>query len=366
MMLARGAACFECRRQKMKCDGTKPKCLRCDRHRKTCSYPVGVAKAIPITKALEARVLELEIILSRLTLSSAHNISLARERLLDRTRRLGRLPDPQLLDQIYPLQHVSSEESDPRQRFSVVLGDNVTMGELSALQVIVEEELRFHRSEGLEEISPELSIHLINLFLQYSSHYYFLADIPHFVRCLSLPPSHQDSIHPCLLNACYLGACASNGGGLASFKPYFLERTRRFLQDSLMFADRPTHFLWASIILGVFFGRERRLVECLAMAGATAHFAIACGLSLPNGSFGASDDSKSNEYLLPFATSKLDADDRVRLAHSLYIGGQTFPLLCGYPPMFRYDDKWSPISHEASLKFEDGKVGAVLFHYTVH
>ncbi|KAF8311354.1 hypothetical protein DL93DRAFT_1478245 [Clavulina sp. PMI_390] len=170
---------------------------------------------------------------------------------------------------------------------------------------------------------------------------------------ISLPPSHPNSIHPCLLNACYLGACASNGGVLAEFKSYFVQRTRYFLQQSLTFADRTTHFLWGSLILAIFYVQEQRLVECVTVAETTARFALACGLNLPNQFRKEDNGSKGRESLLPLPKNKAETDERIRLAHSIYAGCQVLPFLCGSDPSFTYHDGWSQF-WETSFSTDQG------------
>ncbi|KAF8309060.1 hypothetical protein DL93DRAFT_2170692 [Clavulina sp. PMI_390] len=114
-----------------------------------------------------------------------------------------------------------------------------------------------------------------------------------------------------------------------------------------MFADRTTDFLWASLILGVFFAREKRLAECSVVAGATARFAIACGLDLPNESLPGKDISDPSEYLLPPANDGAEADDRTRLAKAIYVGVQSVPLMWDCAPILPHNDDWSPVSEEA-------------------
>ncbi|KAF8321293.1 hypothetical protein DL93DRAFT_1633564 [Clavulina sp. PMI_390] len=130
-----------------------------------------------------------------------------------------------------------------------------------------------------------------------------------------------------------------------------------------MLGDRISHFLWANVILTVFFAIERRMADSVATAGALAHFAVACGLTLPgnpaNGESGSTDPSASG-YLLPPPKDKAEEDDRIRLAHAIYIGVQAFPQLWRVPPTYASENLWSPISREPLLKSQDGKVCAIL------
>ncbi|KAF8309025.1 hypothetical protein DL93DRAFT_2231211 [Clavulina sp. PMI_390] len=363
-MLDRGAACLQCRKLKMKCDGLLPHCSRCARLHKECAYPRGVAKRPPrpVTESLQARILELEMMIHKLTVPSTYNLSMISEKLRERGARLGRSPEPRQLfneGKISPNpSKIPTVPNPPSERGGgkVLGGDNLSE-DPSEIQVLVEQELLSYNLAlpgGVEQLPPPLSMNLIKLFLPYYAHYYFLADVSYFIPRVSLPPSHPESIHPCLLNACYLAACTSNGSGLASFKAFFLQRTRHFLQHSLMFSDRTTDFLWASLILGVFFAKERRVVESMAMAAATAHFALACGLSLP-GTSARRKGSSMNEHLLPPPRDKAEANDRVRLAHSIFFGCQALPLLSGNPLAFPYENQWSDAEEEVLSDCQDAK-----------
>ncbi|KAF8301045.1 hypothetical protein DL93DRAFT_2090880 [Clavulina sp. PMI_390] len=157
-------------------------------------------------------------------------------------------------------------------------------------------------------------------------------DLPYFLHCLSLPPSHPESIHPCLLNACYLAACESSGGFLATLQPLFIQRTRYFLNQSLMDADRISHFLWASVVLACNLGRRRRYDETYAVVSSAALLVSALGRSGLGSPLG--------ESLLPPPKDEIEAIDGIRLAYSLYITDQTL-VLAGYPATFHYNDRWA-------------------------
>ncbi|KAF8312689.1 hypothetical protein DL93DRAFT_1298207 [Clavulina sp. PMI_390] len=181
-------------------------------------------------------------------------------------------------------------------------------------------------------------------------------DLPRFLHCVSLPPSHPESIHPCLLNVCYLAACASSRSDLASFQAYFLHRTRHFLEQSLMYCDRITHFLWASIILGCFFAQERRLEECFAVAGAATRFGFGCGLGLPyDPNTTRGDNPGSLAYILSPPEGVAETVDRIRLAHCLYLLDQTLPAIGNYTSSFPYNDQWACIQ-EADLGHQNSHV----------
>ncbi|KAF8312619.1 hypothetical protein DL93DRAFT_1292897 [Clavulina sp. PMI_390] len=304
--LAKGTACYQCRKHKVKCDGSKPVCSRCLNRNTECVYPSRVAVRRPITQTLQARALELEAIVTKLNLASAHDLSLASLRLLERIGRLGRLPDRQQIP-----------------------GQQVGRVSTSHVQTAVRQWP--NPPEGFEELPLPLSLYLLSLFLPFRFHYFFFTDIEHFRHCVTLPSSDPDSIHPCLLNACYLGACVNKGESMLSLEPYFVRRTRHFLDQALMFADRITQFLWASVLLACYFGRRRRMEESFAVISAAARLALACGLGQPPG------EDALGENLLPPPKNEAEAVDRIRLARSIYIADQSITLVSTYPMTFPGD-----------------------------
>ncbi|KAF8309879.1 hypothetical protein DL93DRAFT_1684647 [Clavulina sp. PMI_390] len=265
-----------------RCNGSRPICSRCERLSRQCIYASDISRRALITGSLEARALELELSVHKATLASAHNLSLASMRLLERVKRLGTSQERRPTDTrwlpIYPQPpHNSSDLLSPK-RTGQVLGDDVTEGYSSVVsRDSVESQLTVHQWSGLDDLPSSISDHLIHLFLPYRSHYYFFMDLPYFLHCFSLPPSHPESIHPCLLNACYLAACESSGGVLASLQPFFIQRTRYFLNQSLMYGDRIMHFLWATVVLACNLGRRRRLGEAYVIVSSAALLVSASG-----------------------------------------------------------------------------------------
>ncbi|KAF8312235.1 hypothetical protein DL93DRAFT_1326573 [Clavulina sp. PMI_390] len=327
-MLPKGDACFPCRKRKVKCDGLKPVCARCQHLRKECLYANGIARRRSAA-ALEQRALELELKLHRLTLGAAHNLFLAGIRVRARILRLGTLHGQR------PVEENPLESSEPE--MENLIRSSRALVESSAepwVSAIFEHVIGSKTKDGFEDLPLHLSHQLITLFLPYHQHFYFFADISRFLERISLPPSHPDSIHPCLLNACYLGACVVVGNPLASLQPFFIKRTQHFLSQALMHADRITHFLWASMVLGNCLARSRRMEEWYAVVSAAAQFASACGLGLPY----CTDEAAQNvgETLLPRPHDEIEALDRIGLAHSIYITDQSMRTLTEFSSHFPF------------------------------
>ncbi|KAF8317644.1 hypothetical protein DL93DRAFT_515399 [Clavulina sp. PMI_390] len=345
----KGIACLQCRRHKVKCSGTRPECSRCRRLHKECEYPPAKTRDKPRAE-LEARALELEIIVNKLAISPSHDLSLTSGRLLDRVRRIGTraIDRQQSVVAIWLPMYPHFEDLTPTLRTSaqvgqLLLGREVTEGYSPLIhRSVVEHALDSCQLEGEnDDLPPLASRYLISLFLPHRSRFHFFMDSSYFLRSLSLPSSRPESIHPCLRYACYLAACIMTGGRLTSLQPYMLAKTRHFLDQSLMFADRLTHFLWASMILTCcMVARMRRLEEAFAIVSSAARLATACGLTR-NGT----TDVQHNYLLLP-SKDEFEADDRLRLARSIYLTDQVLATLSGFSPTFRYDGPEHKIDKE--------------------
>ncbi|KAF8304934.1 hypothetical protein DL93DRAFT_412130 [Clavulina sp. PMI_390] len=359
-VLAKGAACFRCHKRKEKCDARKPICSRCEDRNEQCVYP---PKRAPMLEALEARVLELELSIHKLTMASEHDLSLVSARLLERIGRLGDVavnPKHLAVETVWlPVYPISQYGEGKRLGGQIAVEKLLDRPTSDIQKALVENQLVSYEWAGLGELPLPTSLHLINMFLPYRVQFYFFIDASYFLRCLSLPSSHPDSIHPCLLNACYLAACASSGGTLAFLEPYFIQRTRHFLEQSLMFADRITHFLWASVILGCYFARERRLQECFVVAGSAIRFAFACGLCSQDNNAGKPNEPDDTRYLLAPPKDEAEAINRIQLANALYLMDQTAPLVGGCPPSFPYDPRWASNPTEGNLEYPYGKGSVV-------
>ncbi|KAF8304866.1 hypothetical protein DL93DRAFT_414445 [Clavulina sp. PMI_390] len=332
-MLTKGDACLPCRRDKRKCDGSKPACPRCLHLSKQCVYAHGIAQRRPTTrlKKLEARALELELTIRRLVLASAHDLSTTSGRLLKRIEHLGsyNAADP-------------SKTSLPQ--YSTALKAPADSDEPPAPPFT-----------GLEELPFPLANHLIHLFLPYRCFFFFFMNVSSFLQHLSLPPSHPESIHPCLLNACYLGACIVSKGSLNTHQHHFVRRTRHFLEQSLMFADRIPHFLCASMILGSHFIMSRRVEEAFAVISSAARLASACDFTREHNAV-----LDSGRIVLQPWRAEREVADCMELEYSIYIADQSLAIISGYPTTFAGDDLWGSMAELPQLQDQQRAVGSHL------
>ncbi|KAF8309913.1 hypothetical protein DL93DRAFT_1690911 [Clavulina sp. PMI_390] len=343
----KGVACMQCHGHKVKCDGAKPVCSRCQRLHKDCAYPTGVIKRRPKTDILQARILELQLEVHRMTVISKHDLYMATARLQERLKFLGahRLDRLESTSSglswlaVFPL----SGQDGRIGGYSLRQERSRQLIQRAAVEHYVDS---FQWSPG-EEVPLQMSQFLISIFLPYRLQHHFYMDATYFLQCFSLPPSHPESIHPCLLHACYLAACNIVGGRLSAFEPYFLERCRFYLNQALMLADRLPHFLWTSTLLGYYFARNRRLEESFAMVSAACRLATACGFSTT---------MENSSGLLAPPASKAEAIDRIWLFHSIYMADQSLTALFPFPPTLVCDEEWGPASEDDSKKYSWFKV----------
>ncbi|KAF8311313.1 hypothetical protein DL93DRAFT_2169184 [Clavulina sp. PMI_390] len=291
------------------------------------------------TDSLQARLLTLELTVNKLALSSGYDLSMSSARLQDRIARLGQSQHRPSLELTSLPMYICGEVSKLDALASKVMaGEQIPpeypkAGDIFDIDRLVVERTMdaFQWTQG-EALPLSMSLYLIGLFLPYRSHFQFFMPLPYFIHCLSLSHSDPASIHPCLREACHLAACSILGGRWASLEPYFLARTRRFLDEILLVADLQhiTHFLWASSLLASYLARARRIKESYAVSTTAYCISRACGflatLCLPGQA-----EYGEESYLIPPPTTEAEALDRLWLMHSLFLLDRTVHTLAGLP-----------------------------------
>lgn len=171
------------------------------------------------------------------------------------------------------------------------------------------------------------STHSVRLFLPHRWSFLFHTRISEFLNCLDLPPNDPRAIHPALTNAIFLAACSVGGGYMSEFEPHFLYTTRLYLDQALAYGDRLMHFMWASVILGVYYHDAGRLVEACNIIPATIRFAVGCGIHLDQ------EDSQrpGPSSMLPPPRSHEDVEDRAQLWYAIYLADQAVSLFTNSP-----------------------------------
>ena len=157
-------------------------------------------------------------------------------------------------------------------------------------------------------------------------------DLSQFIHVAAFPQDHPQGLHPALLNVIYLAACSLSGQGsfISSFEGVFLARARQELESSLAYADRLVHFIWANIILGVYFARAGRLVEAYNTVSATVRFAVGCGLHRAKEHGPLNEAAAADGPILPIADVN-ESQERHVLWCCVYILDRYFSLAAQFP-----------------------------------
>lgn len=103
------------------------------------------------------------------------------------------------------------------------------------------------------------------------------------------------------------------------------------MAEALRTADRLTHFLWASLILGSFFSLEGRMNEAYVTVSSCVELAIACGLDIVH--FRHRTRLVQNP-LLPPPADTAESIDRATLSRAIYILDRTLAMIHGTPSAF--------------------------------
>ncbi|KAF8319856.1 uncharacterized protein EI90DRAFT_2218165 [Cantharellus anzutake] len=95
----------------------------------------------------------------------------------------------------------------------------------------------------------------------------------------------------------------------------FLNRTRQSCEQSLAFADRLVHFMWANVILAQYYLRAGRVVEAHNTIASTVRFAVGAGLHT-DAEMEDTETGDMTSLALPPA-DPIDIEERVNLWFSL-------------------------------------------------
>ena len=116
---------------------------------------------------------------------------------------------------------------------------------------------------------------------------------------------------------------------MAVHEQLFLNRARQACEQSLAFADRLIHFMWANVILASYFLRAGRVVEAHSTIGSTVRFAVGAGLHVGE-AMETMQTHDVNALSLPPA-DPIDGEERANLWWSLTMCEAAISLGAGLP-----------------------------------
>ncbi|KAF8328901.1 uncharacterized protein EI90DRAFT_1488879 [Cantharellus anzutake] len=289
-LLESGLACLVCRYRKIKCDGIRPTCGRCLRHRKLCGYAEETPRAR--VKRLEETIQSLESEIAALRSNSSlpiHSAGGTESHLSSRISWLATLPLLERMQQLHTPKGLHVPETIPIFPVST-LSSNIPFAS-------AEEQSFSHPGEAYPRVITRVAVesalvnwdiqtempcrlqdYLLRIFLAHRFQFHSGPLVARLLEGVPSSPTYGRTLHPSLVNSVCLLACHISGGSMSSHEPFFVARTHSELEASLAFADRLMDLLLASTLLGVYFTRTRRYPEAYTTLSGAIRFTIACGL----------------------------------------------------------------------------------------
>ncbi|CEL54504.1 hypothetical protein RSOLAG1IB_07107 [Rhizoctonia solani AG-1 IB] len=384
--LHRGAACLECRRRKLKCDGVRPICGCCQRGKRTsqCNFDPPEGRVF----ALQQRICELEESIRaiearprRSRRGSPDSTGNAPE-----TRSTTTVPAPNSnqYDQSYFAPHLmalpASVDWSPNMAFdspalsyeiyeplsstsplrqgrsaqdwlfntplSSLVGP-VETDPLSALALLA----RMPAATPFEPATVSLlssPVHdfLVASFMARRHEYGLQIDEESFLTSFALPPDHPSAVRPALRNAVYLLACRALNAqtpALAQYEPSFVDKVRQGIANALEAAQQDngglfTGVILASILLARYLLIMGRIREAYHQTASVARFAISCGLhQLSTLDLRSHSPGSRAPSLLPPPTDYLALGERIHSFWAIYNLDRTLSVVAGLPSAFGDD-----------------------------
>lgn len=219
-----------------------------------------------------------------------------------------------------------------------------------------EDDVRFStldltRTGDVDDVPPEISRQLLNIFMQHRRQCMFEVHPDRFLQAVNSPDPSQRP-HPALVNAIYLLGCHfAPKSTVSQYESIFLARTRKGINASLENADRLLNFLQASCLLAWYFYFKGRLLEGHYHASAAARFAMSCGLHLlkvkADGvqgtlTFYYPSPGNGDRSILPQPEDSIALAERINLFWSIFQADRTGSIGTGLPVVIRDEEIETP------------------------
>ncbi|KAG8927634.1 hypothetical protein FRC01_007141 [Tulasnella sp. 417] len=219
-----------------------------------------------------------------------------------------------------------------------------------------EDDVRFStldltRTGDVDDVPPEISRQLLNIFMQHRRQCMFEVHPDRFLQAVNSPDPSQRP-HPALVNAIYLLGCHfAPKSTVSQYENIFLARTRKGINASLENADRLLNFLQASCLLAWYFFFKGRLLEGHYHASAAARFAMSCGLHLlkvkADGvqgtlTFYYPSPGNGDRSILPQPEDSIALAERINLFWSIFQADRTGSIGTGLPVVIRDEEIETP------------------------
>ncbi|OBZ66214.1 Chromatin structure-remodeling complex protein RSC30 [Grifola frondosa] len=314
----RGAACLNCRRRKMRCDGARPICGQCTRTNREsdCEYTDGPGPSP--TQILEDRIARLET-------------------------KIHELEHPELVRPSVVLHNPVDTPDQPFSPTGSIASSSVSMFSGDASPVISPASIVRTSSGSPVHALPsdpvsEPSIELLDpSYLTGVPSVSFL-HIPRFLQAIQQPDPdvRKAQVSPALLNAVYLwGIHLSGNNSLIHHEPAYLARVTTTLSSTL--GHEPPYSMintiQAEVLLAMYFFSISRFLEGRYHCSAAVALALSCGL---NKIRSLTEPSSRNfahlqQANLPPPHDSIEEGERVRAFWVVFLLDKSWTVALGSP-----------------------------------
>ncbi|KAI0833592.1 hypothetical protein BC628DRAFT_1414358 [Trametes gibbosa] len=321
----RGAACLNCRRRKMRCDGIRPICGQCIRTNREidCEYTDGPGPSP--TQVLEEQIARLE-------------------------SRIRELEHPELVAPSVTLNPATGSGLRTQSPAGTIgsagrslLGRVVTPDAVPAAIPAGAAPILSH--DPSVEPPQDLVRNLVNSFLSHSASLNFFLHVPRFMQAVQQPnvETRRAQLSPALLNAVYLwGAHVSTSNALRAFEPIFQARVTSALSSALRESQYSViNLIQAEVLMANYFFTMSRFLEGRYHCSAAVALALSCRLHKMRsstdqglGRAGARHDEQVREYNLPLPRDAVEEGERMRSFWYVYAMDKSWAVAMGSPSHF--------------------------------
>ncbi|KAL1949573.1 hypothetical protein VTO73DRAFT_8454 [Trametes versicolor] len=317
----RGAACLNCRRRKMRCDGIRPVCGQCIRTNREidCEYTDGPGPSPTQVleeqiARLESRIRELEhpeLVQPSVTLNPAGTTGLRTQSpsmSIGSAGRslLGRVVTPDMVAAAMPAGAASLLSEDPA-----------------------------------VEPPQDLVRNMVNSFLSHSGSLNFFLHVPRFLQAIQQPnvDNRRVQLSPALLNAVYLwGAHLSTSNALRAYEPIFQTRVTNALSSALRESQYSViNLIQAEVLVANYFFTMSRFLEGRYHCSAAVALALSCRLQKMRSSADhgiGRMGTQVREYNLPPPRDAIEEGERMRGFWYVYAMDKSWAVAMGSPSHF--------------------------------
>ncbi|KAI0367956.1 hypothetical protein BV20DRAFT_1054354 [Pilatotrama ljubarskyi] len=322
----RGAACLNCRRRKMRCDGARPVCGQCIRTNREvdCEYTDGPGPSP--TQVLEEQIARLE-------------------------SRIRELEHPELVPPSVTLNPATTTGALRNQAAPGSIGS----ASRSLLSRVITHDLMppavpagpvpVLSDDPAVEPPHDLVRNLVNAFLPHSASLSFFLHVPRFMQAMQQPniDHRRAQLSPALLNAVYLwGAHLSTSNAIRAYEPILQARVTSALSSALRESQYSViNIIQAEVLMANYFFSMSRFLEARYHCSAAVALALSCRLhkmrsstDQGRGRAGARYGEEVREYNLPPSRDAVEEGERMRGFWFVYVMDKSWAVAMGSPSHF--------------------------------